>query len=160
MLDNRVSNSYKSGFINNRSANFYKGKPNFEPDFCSDYFCVRLKSTQYGTYTYAQYESIRKILNRYKAIKKKMYVVVRPFVNVTAKPIESRMGKGKGKFKLKIFPLRPGITIIEFRFFRMDSVPLDEYSILKRQLKAECESALRKIARRLSVRTVVTIMDI
>ena len=52
-----------------------------------------------------------------RVIKKKNFLIIKalPFWSLTRKPRDVRMGRGKGNPTLKIFPLRAGKIIFEFK---------------------------------------------
>lgn len=74
-----------------------------------------IKSLTAGRLTSQQIECARKLISRkmYKSglIKLKIF----PFVPVTSKPAEVRMGKGKGSLKYWCFPVKPGRLLFEFQ---------------------------------------------
>lgn len=62
-----------------------------------------------------QMEAIQKFL--IKKIKKsnKFWFRVYPFLSITTKPVETRMGKGKGTIASFFFPLKAGRVLFEFQ---------------------------------------------
>jgi large subunit ribosomal protein L16 len=74
-----------------------------------------IKSLTSGRLTAQQIESARKLISRkmHKSgtIKLRMF----PFLPVTSKPAEVRMGKGKGSLKYWCFPVRQGRILFEFQ---------------------------------------------
>ncbi len=74
-----------------------------------------IKSIFSGRIKDCQIESARKLLT--KNIKKtdKIWFRLFTFLAVTSKPIETRMGKGKGNIDFYCFPLKAGRILFEFQ---------------------------------------------
>lgn len=74
---------------------------------------VRLKTLSFGRLTSNQLKALKQTIN--KIIKKRGRVIFKlfPQTSITKKPIEVRMGKGKGAFSHWVAKVRPG-TIICF----------------------------------------------
>jgi large subunit ribosomal protein L16 len=77
--------------------------------------CVQLKSRDFGLLTSNQLKALKQTVN--KVIKKRGLIIFRvhPQTPVTKKPIEVRMGKGKGAFSHWVAKIRPGTTICYIR---------------------------------------------
>ncbi|WP_458659088.1 50S ribosomal protein L16 [Candidatus Vidania fulgoroideorum] len=81
------------------------------------FFCrYGLKSISRGRVNKKQLESARKILS--KNIKNNSKIVIRiyPDIPLTKKPIEVRMGSGKGDYYDDVFIVKPGTVIFEFNY--------------------------------------------
>ena len=126
----------------------------------SSYYSLKLKSTQYGVFSYDHFIMFTKFINKFKFLKKKTYLKVRPYLNSTKKPAEVRMGKGKGKFNKKLAPLSPGTEILEIRISRADAVNLEDWSKIKKIFLKDSTPALHKFSRKLPVKTVVIFNDL
>ena len=101
---------------------------------------LALKATEAGRLTYRQVESARKCIKKYiKPLGGLVKRKVRLTVPVTAKPISSRMGRGKGRVAYHVCPIRQGQII-----FEIYCTNLKETSIL-----------LRKSTHKLPVRTKI-----
>jgi len=74
---------------------------------------IGLKSLDFGRITSKQLETIRQSIN--KVIKKSGTVFLNIFPNtpISKKPVEIRMGKGKGAVDHWIFKIKPGYVICE-----------------------------------------------
>jgi large subunit ribosomal protein L16 len=74
-----------------------------------------IKSLTSGRLTSQQIECARKLISRkmYKSGSIKLRIF--PFLPVTSKPAEVRMGKGKGSLKYWCFPVKSGRLLFEFR---------------------------------------------
>lgn len=96
-----------------------------------------LKSLEQGWITNRQIEAARIAMTRYMKREGKVWIRIFPDKPVTAKPLEVRMGKGKGALDHYVAPVKPGRIM-----FEMDGVPLD--------IAAE---ALRLAAQKLPVAT-------
>ncbi len=72
-----------------------------------------LKSVSKGNINFKQIESGRKVISKY--IKKigKLWIRVFPDISYTKKPIDVRMGNGKGDVSFYIFKIKPGRIIYE-----------------------------------------------
>ncbi|WP_259288825.1 50S ribosomal protein L16 [Candidatus Nasuia deltocephalinicola] len=72
-----------------------------------------LKSVSRGTINFKQIESGRKVISKH--IKKigKLWIRVFPDLSYTKKPVDVRMGNGKGDISFYIFKIKPGRVIYE-----------------------------------------------
>ncbi|QSW37820.1 50S ribosomal protein L16 [Candidatus Vidania fulgoroideae] len=80
-------------------------------------FCdIGLQAISAGRLKVNQIEAGRKVLT--KIIKKtgKILVRIKPNTPITKKPIEVRMGSGKGEIKEKIYKVKPGNVIYEVNY--------------------------------------------
>lgn len=70
-----------------------------------------IKSTTFGRLTVFQIKSFKQIL--LKKLKRKGRVIfnLNPNIPVTKKPIETRMGKGKGNVNYYVCKVKPGVTL-------------------------------------------------
>ena len=66
-----------------------------------------------GKITTNQIESCRVAINRYFARKGQVWIRVFPHKPVTAKPLETRMGKGKGNVDHYVAEVKPGRVLFE-----------------------------------------------
>lgn len=74
---------------------------------------IGLKSAESGTLTAKQIESARQAITRKINRKGKLWIRVFPYLPVTTKPIEVRMGKGKGAVNFWASRVRGGTVIFE-----------------------------------------------
>ncbi|UOQ33154.1 LSU ribosomal protein L16p (L10e) [Candidatus Vidania fulgoroideae] len=72
-----------------------------------------LKSLENGVIDEKQIESGRKVLTRFVRKFGKVIIRIKPNVPITKKPIEVRMGSGKGEVDKFIFKIKPGNIIYE-----------------------------------------------
>jgi large subunit ribosomal protein L16 len=72
-----------------------------------------LKSMGRGWITGAQIESCRVAINRHMKRKGKLWIRIFPDKPVTKKPVEVRMGKGKGNPEYWVAVTRPGMMLFE-----------------------------------------------
>ena len=77
-----------------------------------------LKATQPGRITNRQIEAARVAMTRYMKREGKVWIRIFPDKPITAKPLEVRMGKGKGALDHWVAQIRPGRIL-----FEMDGVP-------------------------------------
>lgn len=74
---------------------------------------VVLYSTEYGFITKQQLEAARKIIRKKTSKRGRLTIKAYPYIPVTKKPKEVRMGKGKGKIAEYGAFVRPGKPIFE-----------------------------------------------
>ncbi|MEE9437373.1 MAG: 50S ribosomal protein L16 [Saprospiraceae bacterium] len=96
-----------------------------------------LKSLEESFITNRQIEAARIAMTRYMKREGKVWIRIFPDKPITAKPLEVRMGKGKGALDHWVAAIKPG-TIM----FEMDGVPVDV-----------AKEALRLAAQKLPVKT-------
>lgn len=72
-----------------------------------------LKSTATGQLTARQIEAGRRSISRHVKRGGKMWIRVFPDKPITKKPIEVRMGSGKGNVELWVAPIQPGRMLYE-----------------------------------------------
>jgi large subunit ribosomal protein L16 len=100
-----------------------------------------LKATTGGRITNRQIESARIAMTRYMKREGKVWIRIFPDKPITSKPLEVRMGKGKGALDHWVAQVQPGRIM-----FEMDGVPKDV-----------AFEALRLAAQKLPVQTKVTV---
>jgi len=96
-----------------------------------------IKATTSGRITSRQIEAARIALNRYMKREGTVWIRIFPDKPITAKPLEVRMGKGKGALDHYVVPIKPGRMI-----FEIDGVSLEV-----------AQEALRLAAQKLPVQT-------
>ena len=72
-----------------------------------------LKALEPGRITARQIEATRRAITRKMKRRGKVWIKVFPDVPVTSKPVEVRMGKGKGSVDRWVCPVRPGKILYE-----------------------------------------------
>jgi large subunit ribosomal protein L16 len=72
-----------------------------------------LKSTGRGRITARQIESARRAINRYIKRGGKIWIRIFPDKPITKKPLEVRMGKGKGNAEYWVAQIQPGKMLYE-----------------------------------------------
>lgn len=72
-----------------------------------------LKATSRGFLTARQIEAARRAITRHVKRGGKIWIRVFPDKPVTRKPVEVRMGKGKGNVEFWVAPIQPGRMIYE-----------------------------------------------
>ena len=80
-----------------------------------------LKAIGRGWITANQIESCRVVINRHMKRRGKLWIRIFPDKPVTKKPVEVRMGKGKGNPEQWVAVCRPGIML-----FEIDGVNIEE----------------------------------
>ena len=96
-----------------------------------------LKSTEHGRITNRQIESARIAMTRYMKREGNVWIRIFPDKPITSKPLEVRMGKGKGALDHYVAQVQPGRIM-----FEMDGVP-----------EEVAQEALRLAAQKLPVLT-------
>ena len=74
-----------------------------------------LKATTRGFITARQIEAARRAITRYVKRGGKLWIRVFPDKPVTKKPLEVRMGKGKGNVEYWVAPIQPGRVLYEIQ---------------------------------------------
>lgn len=74
-----------------------------------------IKCSSSGRVTAQQIDSVRKLLSRKMQRAGLIRLKIFPFLPVTSKPVETRMGKGKGSLSYWCFPIRRGRLLFEFQ---------------------------------------------
>lgn len=97
-----------------------------------------LKAVERGRLTARQIEAARRAMNRHVRRGGKIWIRVFPDKPVTTKPIEVRMGKGKGNVEYWVSKIKPGAMLYE-----IEGVPRDV-----------AQEAFRLAASKLPVKTV------
>ncbi|WP_017446402.1 50S ribosomal protein L16 [Gayadomonas joobiniege] len=77
-----------------------------------------LKATERGRMTARQIEAARRAMTRHVKRQGKIWIRVFPDKPITKKPLEVRMGKGKGSVEYWVCQIQPGRVLYE-----MDGVP-------------------------------------
>jgi large subunit ribosomal protein L16 len=77
-----------------------------------------LKALTHGWVKSIQIEACRVSINRYLKRRGKLWIRIFPDKPITKKPIETRMGKGKGTIDAWVCIVRPGMILLE-----LDGVP-------------------------------------
>lgn len=72
-----------------------------------------LKSVERGALTARQIEAARRVITRYVKRGGKMWIRIFPDVPVTRKPLEVRMGSGKGNVEWWVAKIQPGKMLYE-----------------------------------------------
>ena len=72
-----------------------------------------LKATTRGRVTARQIEAARRAMTRYIKRGGKIWIRIFPDVPITKKPIEVRMGKGKGNVEYWVSKVQPGKVLYE-----------------------------------------------
>jgi len=107
-----------------------------------------LRSTGYGEVSEGNLKAFRKALYN-KRLRKLFTFRAAPFLEITKKPNEVRMGKGHGtKISKRIFPFVPGQVLIEVNLLR------------RVRLSLYARKALSVASRKLPFRTRISKMDI
>lgn len=74
-----------------------------------------LKATSRGFVTARQIEAARRAITRYVKRGGKLWIRIYPDKPITKKPVEVRMGKGKGNVEYWVAPIQPGRVLYEIQ---------------------------------------------
>jgi len=74
-----------------------------------------LKATTRGFVTARQIEAARRAITRYVKRGGKLWIRIYPDKPITKKPVEVRMGKGKGNVEYWVAPIQPGRVMYEIQ---------------------------------------------
>ena len=74
---------------------------------------IGLKAQESGMISARQIEAARKVITRKTKKKGKIWIRIFPYLPITAKPAESRMGKGKGSVSHWVARVSGGTTLFE-----------------------------------------------
>ena len=96
-----------------------------------------LKATTRGFVTARQIESARRAITRYVKRGGKLWIRIYPDKPISKKPVEVRMGKGKGNVEFWVAPIQPGRVMYEIQGVSEDAA----------------REAFRLAARKLAVKT-------
>lgn len=72
-----------------------------------------LKATEHGMITARQIEAARRVITRYAKRGGKLWIRIFPDAPVTKKPLEVRMGSGKGNVEYWVAKVQPGKMLYE-----------------------------------------------
>jgi len=72
-----------------------------------------LKTTEHGMITARQIEAARRVISRYVKRGGKVWIRIFPDAPVTKKPLEVRMGSGKGNVEYWVAKVQPGKMLYE-----------------------------------------------
>src|SRR5918993_3958030 len=103
-----------------------------------------LKATTHGHLTARQIEAARRCVSRYVKRGGKLHIRVFPDKPITKKPIEVRMGAGKGNVEYWVAPIQPGRMLYE-----IEGIPEDI-----------AREAFRLAAAKLSVKTTFVVRTV
>ena len=74
-----------------------------------------LKATTRGFVTARQIEAARRAITRYVKRGGKLWIRIYPDKPISKKPVEVRMGKGKGNVEYWVAPIQPGRVMYEIQ---------------------------------------------
>jgi large subunit ribosomal protein L16 len=106
---------------------------------------ISLQAKTMGFVNGSQMEAARKIIRRkIRRFKNVLRIPTIPYTSITRKPVEVRMGKGKGNVHDWVIPIRPGKVLFEIIDTNVNSITRALYI-----------KALKMAAKKLSVLTAV-----
>jgi large subunit ribosomal protein L16 len=102
-----------------------------------------LKATQPERITSRQIEAARRALTRHMKRQGRVWIRIFPDVPVTAKPIEVRMGKGKGSVDRWVAKVKPGRVMFEVDGVAKD-VAKEALRLAAMKLPVRCRFVMRE----------------
>lgn len=101
-----------------------------------------LKALAGGRITNRQIESARIAMNRYMKREGKVWIRIFPDKPITAKPLEVRMGKGKGALDHWVAPIKPGRILFEIDGVS-EEVAAEALRLAAQKLPMKCKFVVR-----------------
>ncbi|HKK74446.1 MAG TPA: 50S ribosomal protein L16 [Saprospiraceae bacterium] len=101
-----------------------------------------LKALAGGRITNRQIESARIAMNRYMKREGKVWIRIFPDKPITAKPLEVRMGKGKGALDHWVAPIKPGRVLFEIDGVS-EEVAAEALRLAAQKLPMKCRFVVR-----------------
>ncbi len=102
-----------------------------------------LQSTEIGLITSNQIEAARVAMTRYIKRGGKVWIKIFPDKPMTAKPIGTRMGKGKGAVEFWVAPVKPGRVMFEIAGVPED-VAKEALRLAGNKLSVKCKFVKRE----------------
>ncbi len=102
-----------------------------------------LKSTEPERITARQIEAARRAMTRHMKRQGRVWIRIFPDVPVTAKPIEVRMGKGKGSVDRWVAKVKPGRILFEIDGVNKD-VAMEALRLAAMKLPVKCRVVTRE----------------
>jgi large subunit ribosomal protein L16 len=95
-----------------------------------------------GYVTNNQIEAARVAINRHMKRRGKVWIRLFPYKPVTKKPLEVRMGKGKGNVEGWVAPVKPGRVLFEVSGCS-ETVAREAFSLAANKLSLRCKFLAR-----------------
>jgi len=103
-----------------------------------------LKSVSRGRITARQIEAARRTISRHVKRQGKMWIRIFPDIPITKKPLEVRMGKGKGSVELWVANVKPGTMMYEIQGIP-ESVAREAFTLAAAKLPVKTTFVARTI---------------
>lgn len=103
-----------------------------------------LKSVGFARITARQIESARRAINRYIKRGGKIWIRIFPDKPITKKPVEVRMGKGKGSVEYWVALVKPGTVLFEIEGVSQE-VASEAFRLAAAKLPVKCEFVERVV---------------
>ena len=103
-----------------------------------------LKCMEHGRLTARQIEAARRAINRHVKRGGKLWIRIFPDVPVSEKPLEVRMGKGKGNVEYWVAKVQPGRMLYEMEGIS-EEVAREAFRLAAAKLPVKCEFVNRTI---------------
>ena len=103
-----------------------------------------LKATGRGQLTARQIEAARRVITRHVKRSGKIWIRIFPDVPITKKPIEVRMGKGKGNVEYWVAKIQPGRVLYEMEGVN-EEVAREAFKLAAAKLPVKCAFVNRQV---------------
>ncbi len=103
-----------------------------------------LKATTHGQITARQIEAARRCITRHVKRGGKLWIRVFPDKPVTKKPIEVRMGSGKGNVEFWVAPIQPGRMLYEIEGVNEETAR-EAFSLAAAKLSVQTQFVTRAV---------------
>jgi large subunit ribosomal protein L16 len=101
-----------------------------------------LQAVTRGYISNNQIEAARVAINRHLKRRGKVWIRLFPYKSITKKPLEVRMGKGKGNVEGWVAPVKPGRVLFEISGCN-DTVAREALSLAANKLSVRCKFLAR-----------------
>ncbi|MDD5698186.1 MAG: 50S ribosomal protein L16 [Victivallaceae bacterium] len=107
-----------------------------------DFGDYALQAVSRGYLTNNQIEAARVAINRHLKRRGKVWIRMFPYKPITKKPLEVRMGKGKGNVEGWVAPVKPGRVLFEISGCN-DTVAREALALAANKLSVHCKLLVR-----------------
>ncbi|OGV50434.1 MAG: 50S ribosomal protein L16 [Lentisphaerae bacterium GWF2_44_16] len=102
-----------------------------------------LQTLERGHVTNNQIEAARVAINRHMKRRGKLWIRLFPYKSITKKPLEVRMGKGKGNVEGWVAPVKPGRVLFEISGCP-ENIAREALSLAANKLPLNCKFLARQ----------------
>ena len=103
-----------------------------------------MKSTELGRISARQIEAARRVITRYVARGGKLFIRIFPDTPVTKKPLEVRMGSGKGNVEYYVAKVKPGKVLFEMEGVT-EAIAREAFRLAASKLSVDTQFVARQV---------------